>query len=162
MIIWEYELCRRNILIKKLIETIKLLLPALIPSWNFFDVIAPSPRIQFSLFKLKKTIGSEWENFRPQPQHVSLLDMFKRLFWNAEWNESLYMLSCAERLAQKISEETSLHCEKETVRRINNNLQEKDATHIQIRLIFVKRINNEISEEVIYTTDILPLSDEVA
>lgn len=26
----------------------KLLLPALIPSWNFFDVIAPAPRVEYA------------------------------------------------------------------------------------------------------------------
>ena len=29
----------------------KLLLPALIPSWSFFDVIAPSPRIEYALLR---------------------------------------------------------------------------------------------------------------
>ena len=39
-----------------MLRTLKLLLPVLIPSWRFFDFIAPSPRIQFSLLKteLKK------------------------------------------------------------------------------------------------------------
>ena len=30
-------------------NALRLLLPALIPSWRFFDVIAPSPRIEYAL-----------------------------------------------------------------------------------------------------------------
>ena len=32
-------------------NVLKLLIPALLPSWNFFDYITPSPRIQFTLLK---------------------------------------------------------------------------------------------------------------
>ena len=32
-------------------QIIRLLLPALIPSWRFFDVVAPSPRIEFVLLE---------------------------------------------------------------------------------------------------------------
>ena len=32
-----------------MLQTVKLLLPALIPSWRFFSTIAPSPRIEFAL-----------------------------------------------------------------------------------------------------------------
>ncbi len=44
-----------------------LLLPALIPSWNFFDVIAPSPRIEAA--RLASTDAQPvWREFRSRPQ----------------------------------------------------------------------------------------------
>ena len=41
-----------------------LLLPALIPSWNFFDVIAPSPRIEIARLVSVDT-PRVWQEFAP-------------------------------------------------------------------------------------------------
>ena len=45
---------------KIMLQTLKLLLPALIPSWRFFDTIAPSPRIEFTLLKTAQDAPGDW------------------------------------------------------------------------------------------------------
>lgn len=144
-----------------LLHTLKLLLPALIPSWNFFDVIAPSPRIQFTLLNEGDDTSHEWHEFRPRPIHISFIQMLKRMFWNPTWNESLYMLSCAERIIEKYTP----HSEDEILQRIIKELKnthEKalllNATHLQFRLIVVQRKNDQLHEEQTFLSRIQPLS----
>lgn len=71
---------------------IQLLIPALIPSWRFFDRVAPSPRIEY------KCDENEWRECRPRPGHMPFSAMLARLFYNPRWNDTLYLNSCAERL----------------------------------------------------------------
>ena len=144
-----------------LLQSLKLLLPALIPAWNFFDVIAPSPRIQFTLLTKEDEPPHEWHEFRPRPVHISFTQMLKRMLWNPTWNESLYMLSCAERLIEKYTP----HSEDEILQRIIKELKstpEKalllNATHVQFRLIVIQRKNEQLHEEPIFLSRIQPFS----
>lgn len=144
-----------------LLHTLKLLLPALLPSWNFFDIIAPSPRIQFTLLKKEDVPPHEWHEFRPRPAHISFIQMLKRMFWNPKWNESLYMVSCAERLIEKHTP----HSEDEILQRIIKELKLTsakslllNATHLQFRLLVIQRKNEELYEELIFLSRIQPLS----
>ena len=143
-----------------LLQSLKLLLPALIPSWNFFDVISPSPRIQFALLNKEDEPPHEWHEFRPRPIHVSFMQMLKRLLWNPTWNESLYMLSCAERIIEKYTP----HSEDEIVSRIIKELKNTpentlllNATHLQFRLIVIQRKNDQLDEEQAFLSRIQPL-----
>ena len=71
---------------------VQLLLPALIPSWNFFEAVEASPRIEYAL--LRKPQGdADWREFRPRPDRLSAAAMLGRLFWNARWNESLFLVT---------------------------------------------------------------------
>lgn len=112
-----------------------LLTPALIPSWNFFDVIAPSPRVEYALAESRDAVLDAWTEFRPRPQRLSPADMLARLFWNPRWNESLYLVSCAERLV----EEPTAHGENEIFRRIAADLAARsdEPTWLSFRLMFV-------------------------
>ena len=49
-----------------MLHGLKLLLPALIPSWRFFDTIAPSPRIEYALLH-DPHAAAAWREFRPRP-----------------------------------------------------------------------------------------------
>ena len=83
-----------------MVRILQLLLPALIPSWNFFDVIVPSPRIQFSILNPENELQAEWQEFRPRPADLSIWQMLGRMLSNPVWNESLFLMSCAERLME--------------------------------------------------------------
>ena len=120
-----YVRCPKLIMMNVLYEiykSFKLLLPALIPSWNFFDLIAPSPRIQFSLFNDENKSTKNWQEFRPRPKHLSFSQMILRMLWNPRWNESLYLVSCAERIIENYTK----HSEIEILTRIKNNLNTKN------------------------------------
>lgn len=142
----------------KLLQTFKLLLPALIPSWDFFESIAPSPRIQFSLLNSENQIEKTWTEFRPRPQSVSFTKMLKRMLWNPRWNESLFLVSCAERIVGNSSSELILHSEQEILKRIKNDLLQKHksltASHFQFRLVFVQRQGKELKEDVSFISRI--------
>lgn len=75
-----------------------LLLPALMPSWRFFDRIGPAPSLEFALTASRDGAGSHWQALRSRPIRVSPARMIAGLVWNPRGNESLYLVSCAERL----------------------------------------------------------------
>ena len=133
-----------------ILQPLKFLLPALIPSWNFFDIISPSPRIEFSLLNSESEKALEWTEFRPRPEQLSLLDMIKRMFWNSKWNESLYLVSCAER----IMENYTSHSETEILNRIEKEVLLKhenlEATHLQFRLLFIDGNNFKLNKNITF------------
>lgn len=143
-------------------RVLKLLLPALIPSWNFFDVIAPSPRIEFALLSSEDKEPSEWHEFRPHPARVSFMRMLGRMLWNPVWNESLFMVSCAERLIEQPTR-PSPHGEDEILKRIAAELK-GDETHVvtglylQFRLRVVRREGVQLQQELVFLSRIRPLS----
>ena len=136
-----------------MLKTLNLLLPALIPSWNFFDVIAPSPRIEYVVLSGPTDKNDDWQTFRPKPDHLSPLTMLGRMFWNPRWNESLFLVSCTERLTQDITPE---HCEREILSRIRAELKSTDEVRdrdwFQFRLVFVELQDNTLTREVIYVS----------
>ena len=143
-----------------MLHTLKLLLPALLPSWRFFDAIAPSPRIQFTLLCAENETPREWHEFRPRPAQLSFLQMLGRMVWNPEWNESLFLFSCAERLM----EYPTKHSEDEIMKRILKELSGKvsnthvmAATHLQFRLLLVQRQDSQLQQKVTFHSRVQPI-----
>ena len=77
-----------------MLRTLQLLLPVLVPSWRFFDGIAPSPRIEIS------SDDENWQEVRKRPAHVPIGQIFIRLFHNGHWNDTLFLVSLSERLLE--------------------------------------------------------------
>ncbi|HEU5048170.1 MAG TPA: hypothetical protein VFT64_10050 [Rickettsiales bacterium] len=133
-----------------MLETVKLLLPALVPSWRFFDRIAASPRVEF------RAGAGEWREFCPRPAYLSLGSMLKRLFWNPRWNESLFMVSCAERLLH----DGEAHCARAIADRIRTQFI-KDGTQadrLQFRLVFIHREGERLQKEVTFVSPVYPVA----
>lgn len=126
-----------------MLNTVRLLLPALIPSWNFFEAIAPSPRIEYALAKAAGTEPTDWREFRPRPDRVSPVETLRRLFWNPRWNESLFLVSCAERLIL----EPTAHSETEILQRVARDVAHDPDAWLTIRLMFVHREGATILRE---------------
>lgn len=132
-----------------LLRPFALLLPALIPSWNFFDVIAPSPRIEVARLA-SPDAERAWLEFRPRPQRVSPLEMLRRLVWNPRWNETLFLVSCAERLI----DHPTPHSEDEIFRRVAADLiREPGDPWLVFRLVFVSRQGEAIEREVLFEAE---------
>jgi len=136
-----------------MLHILKLLIPALIPSWNFFDIITPSPRVQFTLLGAENETPREWHEFRPRPTHLSFLQMLGRMFWNAQWNETMFVIGCAERLMVHPTQ----HSEDEILHRIisdlvgnPSNMDLMDATHLQFRLLVVERHGTKRQQKVTF------------
>ncbi len=142
-------------------HTLKLLLPAIVPSWRFFDFIAPSPRVQFSLLHAADEVPQQWHEFRPRPAQLSFKQMLGRMIWNPRWNESLFLVSCAERLLEYPSQ----HSENEILKRIMAELKSHSlatnvmaATHLQFRLLVIKRQDSQLQQTVAFHSRVQPLS----
>ena len=141
-----------------MLNTVKLLLPALIPSWRFFSVIAPSPRIEIAMLKTAQDAQCDWQEFRPRPDAVSVGTMLKRMFYNARWNETLFLMSCAERYTKNPNE----HSRGEILARIKTELKEdgdgqSDKPFLQFRLVFVYRNGAQLEKQVTYLSPIYRL-----
>lgn len=133
------------------LRAVRLLLPALVPSWNFFDVVAPSPRVQYALTDTPEATPADWTEFRPRPAHVPVATMLRRLLWNSRWNDSLFVMSCAERLV----DHPTAHSEDEIFRRIAADLaRAPDAAGLppilRFRLVFVSRDGETLNRETLY------------
>jgi hypothetical protein len=141
-------------------RSLQLLLPALLPSWRFFDYIAPSPRIQYALLSAQLQPISDWLEFRPRPKHVSFRQMLQRLLWNAEWNESLFMTSCAERLMERYT----THSEDQILSALitawtrHELVGDTQAQHIQFRLLLIERIGTQLQQSVCFSSRVVTLS----
>ena len=141
---------------------LRLLLPALISSWRFFDYIAPSPRIQFAIVAKAHDPATDWQEFRPRPVHLSFVCMLQRLLWNPLWNESLYLVSCAERL---LDEPSAAH-EDELLTRIADAIAQGAAggkitgsTYLMVRIVVVKREGEQITQRVGFVSSARRLDD---
>lgn len=132
------------------------------PSWNFFDYITPSPRIQFTLLKQENDTPITWHEYRPCPAHLSLFQMLKRMLWNSHWNETMFVMGCAERLAVN---HNKTHSENEIFSRITSDLLNKtseidvhETSYLQFRLVFIEREASELIEEITFLSRIQTLA----
>ncbi len=135
-----------------MLQTLKLLAPALIPSWNFFEVIADSPRIEYAQLRSPGETARDWREFRPRPERVSLPAMLGRLLWNARWNEALFVVSCAERLLA----EPTAHSQDEIFRRIAADLAERRGAGgdwLSFRIVLVSEDEGAINRDVAFLAE---------
>ncbi|MDB5490621.1 MAG: hypothetical protein JWO78_470 [Micavibrio sp.] len=141
-------------------NALALLLPALIPSWRFFDAIAPSPRIEFALLNARRDGPVIWQEFRPrQKNRLTMGDMVKNLFWNPLWNENLYLVTCAERLINNPAD----RCGQDIITRLRTSLSEPggDLTgkpYLQFRLTFVSREGEQLESRTAFTSEVFNLN----
>ncbi len=138
-------------MLTSLLRVISLLLPALIPSWRFFKSVAPSPRVEY------RVIGGpdarDWQEDRPRPASIPADTVLRRMVWNPQWNEQLFLVSCAERMI----EEPSQHSLDELLTRVARVLDAREGL-LQIRLVFIAREGDALVKTVEYESETVPLS----
>ncbi|MEM9062271.1 MAG: hypothetical protein AAGD13_17570 [Pseudomonadota bacterium] len=132
---------------------LRLLLPALIPSWRFFRSVEASPRIQWTFAENHPGDPTIWREFRPRPDRVSPLETLVRLFWNPVWNETLFLVSCAER----IEDTSDPHAIAEIRHRVVTGLRRSgEATSdqpVRFRIVFVDWQNGKRHERIAFESD---------
>jgi len=143
-----------------MLNSFKLLLPALFPSWRFFDTVAPSPRIEFALCEDSSHLSQNWQEFRPRIDNLSFGKILRRMFWNPHWNESLFLVSCAERLMSNPTE----HSSNEIVSRIRKSLKNSsvDLTktpYMKFRLVFLYREDKDVERYIAFTSQDYDLTE---
>lgn len=133
---------------------LKLLLPILFPSWRFFSRIDPSPRIELGFVNHSNPMPEQWQSFYNRPEKISFIQNLLRLWFNPQWNEYLYMNSCAEHLF----EENSSFYEAEIGRRLVTRVAASDlavpknTTALVFRLRAVIQEDNQLSDEVVFVS----------
>lgn len=130
-----------------MLHSLALLVPALIPSWRFFDTIAASPRIEFALLPSATATATDWHEFRPRPRSLPPGTILRRLVWNPVWNETLFVISCAERLLDTPTD----HSAREIAARIAATLDPaSQGPFFRFRLILVSRDGEALRREIAY------------
>jgi hypothetical protein len=143
-----------------MLRALQLLLPALLPSWGFFDYIQPSPRIQYQLLNRQQQPLHDWLEFRTRPEHLAPTALLRQLPWNSRWNETLFLMSCAERIV----EHPNTHSETQILQRIERDWctgqlhAAATATHVQFRLLFVQRQQHTITHEIRFQSRVAALT----
>lgn len=144
-------------------RSLTLLLPALAPSWRFFPSVAPSPRIEFRAPQATGPEEAEWREFRPAPRKVSVGAMLKRMFWNPGRNETLFLVTCAERL---LSGEIEF-ARREIASRIARQIPappagREHAPFLQFRLVLVSGHGSDFRSDVAYMSPVFVPADLAA
>jgi len=135
-----------------MMRVFSLFLPALIPSWRFFDGIAPSPRIEVAQIDDPAQEVERWVEFNPRPQRVTFGQMLMRLVWNPHWNEQLFLVSCSERLRDNPTQ----HSLDQIQACLNRDLP--DAQYLIFRVVFVSLEDGQLTKDILYTSPIEPLA----
>lgn len=146
---------------------LRLLPPAVVPSWRFFDTVAASPRIDYALLADADDEAADWREFRPRPAVLTVGAMLRRLVWNAQWNENLFLVSLAERLIHDPDAATLAHSERELVMRVARHLSRHGAgaafAQVRIRLVARgedgERLGGQLGEQVVHCTDPFAIPD---
>ena len=143
-----------------MLRTLSLLAPALFPSWRFFDEIRPSPRVEYALTSSTDASGAQWREFRPRPQRLTPIEVLRRMFLNARWNENLFVMSCAERM---IAQETE-HSRREILTRIAREARRTgearpEALYLSFRLVFIAREGDALERHVLYMSEAAPFDE---
>jgi len=142
-------------------KTLSLVLPVLIPSWRFFKAIEPSPRVQWALLADGEGTDAVWHEFRPRPQAVTLWAMVARLFWNPLWNDTLFVVSCAERIAEQPTAHSIAEIEHRILHEIHG-MQPTAVGYVQFRLVFVHRDADDLAQEVVFRSDPFSIPEAAA
>jgi hypothetical protein len=84
------------------------------------------------------------------------------MIWNPEWNESLFITSCAERLL----EHPTKHSEDEILNRILRHLPDiclgmdlTGTTHLQFRLLLIQKKDAKLTEDIAFYSRTQPLPE---
>lgn len=138
-----------------LLRLLRLYPPAIIPSWRFFKEVAPSPRIEIGLSRDVSVMPARWTEARPRPAHVSPLRMLRRMLWNPRWNETLFLVSCAERIVDPDGMHDPARAEAEILRRLARDLGPGPGA-LRFRLVFVRREGERLVREVEHVSAAIP------
>ena len=145
-------------------HSLALFLPALAPSWRFFEEIKPSPRIEIAVLRGERAEARRWSEFRPKPETVSIGALIVRLVFNPHRNENLYLLTACEKLLL----EESQAARRTILARIRSDLsgvaaseaQNPERSWVVFRIAALRREGGALVKEVAYESAPEPLVDE--
>lgn len=137
-------------------NVLRLLLPALFPSWRFFDVIGPSPRIEVALLQTPDDAGDDWRDVRPRAAGLGIDGYLRSFFFNPRWNETLFLVTCAEGVIRDESD----HTVREIRDRLRADLNRPGAAPwFRFRIALLSRHEGRVRRDVVFTSPAYPTVD---
>ncbi len=143
---------------------LNLILPVIFPSWRFFSGIGPSPRIEYAFLESESAEADEWFEFRPLIERVGFKRGLFRLFHNPEWNETLYINTCAERLFEGHSSMREQEIMRRLLEAVRNNViaTKPNYPFFTYRLVALMREEKGIVKTVTFTATPVHLLSELS
>ena len=135
-----------------------LILPILFPSWRFFKSIDASPRIQWAGYNPTQADHPEWAELSPRPQSRSLWEIVRSLVFNPERNEALYLVSCAERIADSPTSHFVAQIEERVRCYVSGRSGDLCVAQARFRLVFIEIRDERYFEEIVFTSDPFDIS----
>lgn len=149
-------------------EAVRLFLPALFPSWRFFDAIGPSPRLEIARLRAASDEPDHWAEARPLRRRLGLADCLGSFFWNPRWNETLFLVTCAEQ-AIRADFDPDDHGIREIRDRLRADLRadlggEGDgaAPWFRFRILLLSRDGDTVRRDAVYTSPPYPVASSAA
>ena len=149
-----------------MLKTLKLILPVIVPSWNFFDDITASPRLEVTILNSSQDKGEDWQAFYQKPRSLNTLESIKRLFWNPQWNQSLWGVSCAEQFIMTEDENRRIEIQAEMIDRIRLEIFRRHIAFegfFKFRLVLVEREDGHsknLQRDVVFTSSLYAVKME--
>lgn len=84
--------------------------------------------------------------------------MVFRLFWNPAWNESLFLVSCAERIQEKPTDHSINEIRQRILREIWRMPIDTTDKLLLFRLVFVHRDGANLSREIVFLSEPYPVT----
>lgn len=139
-------------------RTARLILPILIPSWRFFRTVEASPRIEWARLANSKDQTGAWREYRPRAPRLSPLVAIRRLFWNPAWNEALYLVTCAERVAERRDPHSIEEIRRRILRDIAPGGDDEAGEWVRFRLVFLHGGADGVEAEDVFLSPAYPIN----
>jgi hypothetical protein len=136
-----------------------LLLPVLFPAWRFFDAIGPAPSVEYALVDGEDLSGAEWREFRPRPTRRSLAEIARALVFDPVGNERLFVLACAERLADGERGPPEREIRARIARSVLAEAGAVGGARLAFRVVLTARADESVAREVVFRSEPLRLAD---
>lgn len=141
------------------LNSLRLLLPALFPSWRFFDVIGPSPRIEVARLQTPDNAGDDWREVRPRAAGLGIGGYLRSFFFNPRWNETLFLVTCAEGVIRDESDHTVREIRDRLRADLNRPGAAPSAPWFRFRIALLSRHEGRVRRDVVFTSPAYPTVD---
>lgn len=142
------------------INSIRLLLPALFPSWRFFDVIGPSPRIELALLDTPDDASVAWREIRPRTDRLGAAGYLRTFFFNPRWNETLFLVTCAEGVIRDESDHTVREIRDRLRADLHRSAGGPAKPWFRFRIALLSRDAGRVRRDVVFTSPAYPTAEE--
>ncbi|MCR9071495.1 MAG: hypothetical protein NXI18_07245 [Alphaproteobacteria bacterium] len=140
-------------------NSVRLLLPALFPSWRFFDVIGPSPRIEVALLQTSDDAGNDWHEVRPRAERLGVAGYLRTFFFNARWNETLFLVTCAEGVIRDESDQPLREIRDRLRADLSRDAGGSAAPWFRFRIVLLSRDAGRVRRDVVFTSPAYTIAD---